>query len=82
MSSGIRIEKMVNGYELCFTDPDIQKENHDAKSKTWRDPEREMAFTNKESLIKFLQQNLDKLCKSDDFETNFTKALMESKDGN
>lgn len=76
MSSGIKIEKMVNGYEVCFNDPDIEKANRAPNSKSWRDPEREMAFTSKDELIKFLQQNLDKLCGEDDYETGFMKALM------
>lgn len=78
MSSGIKIEKMVNGYEVCYDDPDIEKANRTAKA-GWRDPEREIAFTSKDDLIKFLEQNLEKLCSADDFETGFTKALMESK---
>lgn len=78
MRSGIKIEKMVNGYEVCFSDPDIEKENRSPKAKGWRDPEREIAFTSKDALIKFLEQNLDKLCATDDYETGFTKALMES----
>ena len=78
MSSGIKIEKMVNGYEVCYNDPDIVKANRSPKANGWRETEREIAFTSKGDLIKFLEQNLEKLCSADDFETGFTKALMES----
>lgn len=80
----IQIKKLTNGYSLYFRDPEIVKNNREpeklGKAKPYRDPEREMAFKTAKELTEFLEANLDKMCSDDDYETGFTKALMESKD--
>jgi len=82
--SKISIKKLTNGYSLYFRDPEIVKNNREpaklGKDKPYRDPEREMAFKTAKELTAFLEKNLDKLCSEDDFDTGFTKALMESND--
>ena len=79
----IRIKKLTNGYSLYFRDPEIVKANElrntSTKSlKTYRDPEREMAFKDVKELTTFLNANLQKLCTADDYETSFSKAVMET----
>lgn len=75
----IRIKKLTNGYSLYFRDPEIVKANESTKSiKLYRDPEREMAFKNVKELTTFLNANLQKLCAADDYETSFSKAVMET----
>jgi hypothetical protein len=81
----IRIKKLTNGYSLYFRDPEIVKANQsrDLSSKAnkpYRDPEREMAFKNVKELTTFLNANLEKMCAADDYETSFSKAVMESTD--
>lgn len=82
--SKIGIKKLTNGYALYFRDPEIVKANREpaklGKDRTYRDPEREMAFKSAKELTGFLEKNLDKLCVEDDYETSFTKALTESND--
>jgi hypothetical protein len=83
---GIRIKKLTNGYSLYFRDPEIVKANQSrdlstkATSKPYREPEREMAFKNVKELTTFLNAHLEKLCAADDYETSFSKAVMESED--
>lgn len=83
--STLRIKKLTNGYSLYYRDPDIVKANRERdtlskSSKPYREPEREMAFKDAKELTEFLEKNLGKLCSEDDYETGFSKALMESND--
>lgn len=83
--STLKIKTLTNGYSLYYRDPEIVKANRERdlsskSSKPYREPEREMAFKSAKELTEFLEKNLDKLCSEDDYETGFTKALMESKD--
>lgn len=79
----IRIKKLTNGYSLYFRDPEIVKANESRNTstkslKSYRDPEREMAFKDVKELTTFLNANLQKLCAADDYETSFSKAVMET----
>ena len=79
----IRIKKLTNGYSLYFRDPEIVKANESRNTSTkslkpYRDPEREMAFKDVKELTTFLNANLQKLCAADDYETSFSKAVMET----
>ena len=79
----IRIKKLTNGYSLYFRDPEIVKANESRNMATksikpYRDPEREMAFKDVKELTTFLNANLQKLCAADDYETSFSKAVMET----
>jgi hypothetical protein len=82
----LRIKKLTNGYSLYFRDPEIVKANQSRDlstkptNKPYRDPEREMAFKNVKELTTFLNANLEKMCAADDYETSFSKAVMESED--
>jgi hypothetical protein len=81
----LRIKKLTNGYSLYFRDPEIVKANQSRDlsvkaSKPYREPEREMAFKSVNELTTFLNANLEKMCAADDYETSFSKAVMESED--
>lgn len=82
--SKLQIKKLTNGYALYFRDPEIVKNNREpaklGKDRVYRDPEREMAFKSAKELTTFLEKNLEKLCSEDNYDTGFTKALMESND--
>ena len=83
---GIRIKKLTNGYSLYFRDPEIVKANQSRdtsakESKPYRSPEREMAFKDVGEVTAFLTKHLEKMCKAEDYETSFSKAVMESEDG-
>ncbi len=79
----VKIEKLTNGYEVEYRDPDIVKSNQARSSKpgssmpAWRDPNRAMAFTTSKEVTDFLTKNLDKLVTDADYETGFSNALME-----
>lgn len=78
----VKIEKLTNGYEVEYRDPDIVKANRaptpkGGMSKPWRDPSRAMAFTTAKEVADFLSKNLDKMVADADYETSFSNALME-----
>lgn len=78
----VKIEKLTNGYEVEYRDPDIVKANQARSSSKgsmapWRDPSRAMAFTTSKEVTDFLTKNLDKLVTDASYETGFSNALME-----
>jgi|WetSurMetagenome_2_1015567.scaffolds.fasta_scaffold04620_5 hypothetical protein len=78
--SKVSIERVVNGWEIEYRDPEIVKENNKPKSGTYRDPMKEMVFMTTKEVTDFLTKNLEKLCAAEDYETSFSKAVMESED--
>ena len=75
----VKIERAVNGYEVCLTDPKIAAENAKPNGK-WRDPEREFVFDDIEGVLDFLEKNLDKALPMDDYESSFDMAANEEAD--
>lgn len=74
--NAIKIERMMNGYEVCFSDPDIVAAN--AKSmKMYKNPEVELVFKTSEEVLGFLTKNLDKIAPAESFDSAFVKALKE-----
>lgn len=78
MSCCVKIERIANGYEVSFQDPDIQAANSKAMGKpgmAWRDPEVEMAFKTTDEVMSFLGAHLEKLTASESYDSAFAKAL-------
>lgn len=73
---GIRINKTGNGYTVNLRDPDIEKNNRVDKG-PWTDPNVEFVFTDEAKMIKFVTKSLKALQTGDEYETAFSKALME-----
>lgn len=76
--SGIEIERAVNGFEVEYCDPEIEKKNRAPGSKMWADPKRKMVFMSAKDVVKFLEKHLDTLTPSDSFDSAFDKALKET----
>ena len=57
----LKVEKLENGYTVEIIDPEIQKANDDPKSKQWKDPWKEYAFTTAEEVKNFVGEQLDSL---------------------
>jgi hypothetical protein len=74
-SSTVRIERLVNGFEVSFSDPDVVAAN--AKNDRYKDPEVEMVFTDAEAVIKFLQKHLDKFLPEETYDSAFMKFIKE-----
>lgn len=85
-SCNIRIERLVNGYTIEMTDPELVKKNNKRDTKgasscaPWVDPNVTLMFETAEEIIKFLTDNIEKVLPSDEFETSFTRALKEEVD--
>jgi hypothetical protein len=76
--SKVSIERVVNGWELEYKDPDIEKENRKPKAGMYRNPMKEMVFKTSKEVTDFLTKNLDKLCSVEDYSSSFDEALMEN----
>ncbi len=74
-NSTVKIERLANGYEVCFTDPDIVAAN--AKSMKYKNPEVELVFKTSDEVLEFLTKNLDNLTPAESFDSAFMKALKE-----
>ena len=70
----VSIERIANGFEVSFSDPDIVAAN--SKSDKYQDPEVEMAFKTVEEVLAFLNKNLEKLTVSESYDSAFMKALQ------
>lgn len=73
--STVKIERLANGYEICFTDPDIVAAN--SKSMTYKNPKVEFVFKTSDEVIEFLTKNLQKLAPAESFDSAFMKAIKE-----
>ncbi|TFZ81328.1 hypothetical protein [Candidatus Macondimonas diazotrophica] len=71
----VKLKRAANGFVVCFSDPEIVESNK--KKDKYEDPEVDMVFTEMPKLIKFLQDNLEKLLQEDEYDTAFMKALKE-----
>lgn len=77
--SYIKIERIANGYEVCMKDPEIEKQNAASKG-PWKDPEIEYAFKTEDEALAFLKKALKKLTAGGEYDTAFSKAMMEDDD--
>lgn len=77
----VKIERVVNGYEVCFADPDIvaanAKPSKPGQVMAYKDPEVEMIFKTSAEVLEFLKDKLDKIMPEESFDTAFMKALKE-----
>jgi len=71
----VKLKRAANGFVVCFSDPEIIETNK--KKERYEDPEVEMVFTELSEVVKFLQNNLEKLLQEDEYDTAFMKALKE-----
>lgn len=75
--SVLRIEKLENGYEVEYCDPDVQEENRKPKS-NWSDPWKGYAFSTVEEVVAFITKKLGTLKPPPDadeeFESSFNTA--------
>ena len=81
-SCSLRIERLQNGWEVEFDDPEIIKKNRDPKSKgPWQDPGKSYAFQDdqKDQMITFIGSVLPKLLpEGDDDSSEFDDAFAEA----
>lgn len=80
--NNIRIERERNGYEVCCTDPAIQKAN-DAREggktiNSYKDPNVEFSFDTKAQVLKFLESALDIALPADEYTSEFDKLAKEA----
>lgn len=85
----IAIKRLQNGYVLRMTDPEIVKENENrarqkdgSMSGRWRDPEVEFVFDDRDEILKFLNDNIDKALPMDEYSSSFDKAVKEATSDN
>jgi hypothetical protein len=78
--SGIEIERALNGFEVEYCDPDVEKKNRAAGAKSWMDPKRKMVFMAAKDVVSFLEKHLETLTTSESFDSAFSKAVMEADD--
>lgn len=73
--SSVRLKRAANGFVVRFSDPEIVESNK--KDDKYEDPDVEMVFNDIDGVLKFLQDNLEKIVQEDEFDTAFMKALKE-----
>ena len=73
--SSVAIKRAVNGYVVCFSDPEIVASNR--KNDKYESADVEMVFTDVDAVLKFLGKNLEKLVQEDEYDSAFVKALKE-----
>lgn len=77
--SYIKIERIANGYEVCMNDPEIEKANRKSDG-PWRAPEVEYAFKTEDETLAFVKKAMKKLASGGEYDTAFSKAMMEEED--
>lgn len=77
MDATIRLSRAANGFEVCLTDPEIEKKNRDTKTPGWRDPVVKYVFADIAGVTEFLSENMEQVLTAadDEYETSFQKAL-------
>lgn len=78
----VRIERLKNGWEVEYNDPEIQAANRKPKS-SWKDPGVGYAFTDIDALLAFLKKQLPVLAPDDgddEFSQNFKSAVDNDDD--
>lgn len=81
MSYICRIERLANGYEVELFDPEVDKKNRVSKGNhVYRDPMMGYAFKNVKEVLAFLEKNLDKAVRSDEYSSSFGEAIKEMDD--
>lgn len=73
--ASVTISRAANGYVVCFSDPDILAANK--KDGKYDSADVEMVFPDIASVLKFLDNNLEKIVQEDEYSTAFMKALKE-----
>jgi len=77
----VKIERMANGFEVCFSDPDIvaanSKPSKPGQVMRYKDPEVEMIFKTSAEVLEFLKDKLDKIMPAESFDSAFMKAMKE-----
>lgn len=71
----VRLKRAANGFVVHFTDPEIVASNR--RTEKYEDPAVQMVFNDMAGMLKFLQDNLEKIVKEDEFDSAFVKALKE-----
>jgi len=71
----VKLKRAANGFVVHFSDPEIVESNR--KKDRYEDPDVQMVFNDLAGVIKFLQNNLEKLVEEDEFDSAFVKALKE-----
>jgi hypothetical protein len=79
----IRIERTQNGYLVRMTDPELVKKNEARDSKDgccepWQDPQVKYSFEDKEGVVKFITENIDKALPVDEYSSAFDKAAKDA----
>ena len=74
--SCIRIEREGERYEVCVTNPEIEKANR--ADKNWTDPNEEYQFDTWDQVKTFLDKVVDKALPVDEYSSAFSKAAKES----
>ena len=80
--SKVEIERLANGYEVSFCDPDIVAANaksmkSSAVGGSYKNPHVEMLFKTSEEVIGFLGKHLEKIAAAESYDSAFMKALKE-----
>ena len=73
--SSVSIKRAVNGYVVCFSDPEVVASNQ--KNDKYESADVEMVFSDVDAVLKFLSKNLEKLVQEDEYDSAFVKALKE-----
>lgn len=75
--SSIRIERQGTGYQVCVTDPEIEKANH-AEKGPWKDATSEYVFETFDQVKTFLDKVVEKALPPDEFSRAFDAAAKET----
>jgi hypothetical protein len=75
--SYIRIEREGDRYEVCVTNPEVEKANRTEKG-GWTDPNEEYQFDTWDQVKTFLDKVVDKALPVDEYSSAFSKAAKES----
>ena len=77
----VKIERLANGYEVCFSDPDIvaatSKPSKPGEMGNYKNPSVELVFKTSAEVFDFLKDKLDKIMPAESFDSAFMKAMKE-----
>jgi len=75
----VKIERLVNGYEVEMKDPEIVKANMKPSKgpSPWKDPNVGYVFKTVDEVLAFLKTNLEKALPMDEYESSFDAASAE-----
>lgn len=80
----VKIERLVNGYEVEMKDPEIVKANAKPSKGSnftpYKNPNVGYVFKSVDEVLAFLKTNLEKALPMDEFESSFDTAAAEEGD--